>query len=110
MLLHAATAAAGQTFEVVIHREIKELPRYGLTIAKGGSKLTPSGGEGDSDLKPGRNRKGEWESITRAGAGDKPGRNHLYGDTAATGPEVRTKEGSVDMIIVENAEKIPTDN
>jgi uncharacterized protein (TIGR03435 family) len=36
-----------QRFKLVFHREIKELPVYEMTIAKGGHKLQPSVGEGE---------------------------------------------------------------
>ena len=39
-------------FKLVIHREIKELPVYEMTIAKGGHKLTSSASEGESNFGP----------------------------------------------------------
>jgi len=55
-------ALLADRFKLVVHRETKDQPVYELVVAKGGSKLKPSGNEKSSGEKPSvRNGKGHLE-------------------------------------------------
>ena len=158
-------------FKLVFHRETKELPVYVLTVARDGSKMKQSEGEGDStfqpvkgagklavsaghtsmqqfadilgdplqrpvvdetglkgpfdfsidlsrylgmDMRPGPAREGE---VRREGEGGRGGPDMASVETAVVmalreqlGLQLTPKKAPIEMIVVEKAEKVPTEN
>ena len=145
-----------ERFKLVIRREVRELPIYSMTIAKGGHKLKPPQGEGPGQLGKGEKfaLKGERVSMAElAGQLSQPLRRPVIDRTGLAGtfnftidlmsyvpldasgkpsPESTTEmdrdgiiimavqqqlglklepgKAPVEMIVIEKAEKIPTDN
>ena len=145
-----------ERFKLVIRREVRELPIYSMTIAKGGHKLKPPEGEGPGKLAKGEKLalKGERVSMAElASQLSQPLRRPVIDKTGLAGafdftidlmnyvpldasgkpsPESTTEmdrdgiiimavqqqlglklepgKAPVEMIVIEKAEKIPTDN
>lgn len=145
-----------ERFELAIRREVRELPIYSMTIAKGGHKLKPPEGQGPGNLVKGEKlaRRGQRVSMAElAGELSQPLRRPVIDRTGLAGtfnftidltgyvpldangkpspesiPEMdrdgiiimavqqqlglklEPGKSPVEMILIEKADKIPTDN
>jgi uncharacterized protein (TIGR03435 family) len=58
-------AMLADRFQLLFHREAREIPGYALVVAKGGPKIKPNHGADTPDLKSNSNRAGATISGTR---------------------------------------------
>lgn len=60
-----------QRFKLAVHTEMREMPAYVFTVAKGGHKMRPSEGDGEMAVKPNANRMiTSFTHVTVAQLGD----------------------------------------
>ena len=106
-----------ERFHLVFHRETRELPVFALLVAKGGPKIKEPGDGGDSSIRP----DGEGGLSFRNWSMDDPAGwlAMLPSVGAATlratlpeqlGLKLETQKASVEMLVIDHAEKVPTEN